>query len=172
MHEPSLTRGVSFFSLGFGLAELLAPRAVARLVGLNPRHDNFIRLVGLRDISSGLGIMRTKSAACHWSRVAGDAIDLALLSATQRSPQNNHRRLNLTLAAVAGVAVRDLIAACSATRSPGLSTRAQHRRAIDDEDFQLPLGLHRDPDDFAAVEPDFGESVRPAGAPDFPQSAP
>ena len=172
MNEPSLTRGLSIFNLGLGLAELFAPRAIARLVGLDRRHDNLIRMIGVREISSGLGVLQTKSAACHWSRVAGDAIDLALLSTAQRSWHNDHRRLNIALAAVAGRAVLDIIAACAATRSPALSARADRRRAVDDEEFQLPLGLHRDPDDFASVEPDFGETVRPAGAPDFPQSAP
>lgn len=117
MNEQSLNRGLSFFSLGLGLAELLAPRQVARLIGVNDDHDTLIRLLGLREISSGLGIMQGKPAYCLWSRVAGDAMDLGLLAAAARSENNDRKRLNLAIAAVAGVTALDVAASILASRS-------------------------------------------------------
>lgn len=116
MKEHSLARGLSCFSLSLGFAELLAPRQVARLAGINDDHDNLIRLLGLREITSGLGIMQGKPGPFLWSRVAGDAMDLALLGAAARSENNDRRRLNLAMAAVAGVTALDVLASILCSR--------------------------------------------------------
>ena len=117
MNEQSLARGLSFFSLGLGLAELLAPRQVARLVGVNDDHDNLIRMMGLREITSGLGIMQGKPGYFLWSRVAGDAMDLGLLAAAARSGNNDRRKLNAAMIAVAGVTALDIAASILASGS-------------------------------------------------------
>lgn len=116
MKEQSLTRLLANFSLGLGFAELLAPRQVARLAGINEDHDMLIRACGLREIASGLGLMQGKPSIFLWSRVGGDAIDLALLGAAMRSGNNDRRRLNVAFAAVAGVTVLDVVASIMASR--------------------------------------------------------
>jgi hypothetical protein len=116
MKEQSLIRCLSFLSFGLGAAELLAPRQVARCVGLNQNRDSLIRLLGLREIISGLGLLQGKSNLFLWSRVAGDAMDLAFLGAAMRSPENDRRRLNTAFAAVAGIAAIDVVASMLCSR--------------------------------------------------------
>lgn len=116
MKEQTLARFLANFSLGLGFAELLAPRQVARLAGINDGNDMLIRACGLREIASGLGIMQGKPGVFLWSRVGGDVVDLALLGAAMRNPNNDRRRLNIALAAVAGVTVLDVVASILASR--------------------------------------------------------
>lgn len=118
MKQQQLARNLAFFSLGLGFAELLAPRKLARLIGISEDHETTLRLLGLREIASGLGIMQGNPAYFLWSRVAGDAMDLGLLGAAYRSEDSDRSRLNLAIGAVAGVAILDVIASALHTRSP------------------------------------------------------
>jgi hypothetical protein len=75
-----LARGLGWFSLGLGAAQLLAPRTVAKIAGVNPdENQSLIRLFGLRELASGVAIFMQgdRPAEAVWSRVAGDALDLA-----------------------------------------------------------------------------------------------
>src|SRR5919206_4541797 len=56
MNAEQLARGLGYFSLGLGLSELLAPRAIAKISGLDEKDTGVIRLMGLREIFHGLGI--------------------------------------------------------------------------------------------------------------------
>src|SRR5215211_1783739 len=72
-----LAKGLGWFSIGLGLAELLAPRAVANISGVSNKHTGLIRLYGLREISSGITIFaQDKPTEGVWSRVVGDVLDL------------------------------------------------------------------------------------------------
>src|SRR5947209_7467964 len=77
--EARIARGLGWFGIGLGLAAFLAPRKVARLIGVRGHHG-LIRLIGLREITSGIGILGLPTPA-RWfqARVGGDAMDLALL---------------------------------------------------------------------------------------------
>jgi uncharacterized protein YjeT (DUF2065 family) len=118
MNSQSLARGLAFFSVGLGLAELLAPKPLARLIGVDEDNDNLIRLLGLRELGAGVGIMQGNSGIFLWSRVAGDAIDLGLLGAALRSRRSERKRVIGAIAAVAGVTVLDVIAATLLSRNP------------------------------------------------------
>src|ERR1044072_3700674 len=75
-----LAKGLGWFSLGLGMTELLAPRFIAKISGVSERRTGVIRLYGLREIASGIGIFAQKNPApALWSRVAGDALDLKRL---------------------------------------------------------------------------------------------
>ncbi|MGN6642365.1 MAG: hypothetical protein ACTHKU_05125, partial [Verrucomicrobiota bacterium] len=50
--EESLARGLGWFSIGLGLAGLLAPRRLGRTAGVG-EHPGLIRLIGLRELASG-----------------------------------------------------------------------------------------------------------------------
>ena len=129
MNSSSLSRGLAYFSLGLGFAELFAPRRVARLAGLNENHDNLIRGLGLGDLLTGLGLLQGKTSYVLPARVAGDAVVLALLAAARRSPANDRRRVDVALAAVAGVTALDVIATLLARRDPvepGWRVRDEH----------------------------------------------
>jgi uncharacterized membrane protein len=112
-HE-GLAAGLGWFSLALGTAELAAPRAMARLIGIpdDPRLVGVLRAFGAREIASGLGLLaQPDHAGWAWSRVGGDAIDLAFLGSAANEESANHQRLALAAAAVAGVAALDLICA-------------------------------------------------------------
>ncbi len=110
MNTKQLSQGLGWFSIGLGLAELISPRRVAKTIGLS-NHQHVLRTMGAREIASGLGILSgRRPGAWLWSRVAGDALDLGLLSSALRSHRNDRRRVIGAMAAVAGVAALDLLA--------------------------------------------------------------
>lgn len=127
-----IARGLGWFSIGLGLAELLAPSAVARLWGGDGRHTTLIRLYGLREIASGLVIVSQgkRSAAGMWSRVAGDAMDLATLSAAAASRNTSKAGVAFAAANVLGVAALDFMCAQELSRRQGLLTEDGALRAM------------------------------------------
>lgn len=107
-----LARGLGWFSVGLGLTELLAPRAIAKVSGVSNEHTGLIRLYGLRKLASGVAIFtQKKPTAGVWSRVAGDAIDLASLGAAFASQNAKRGRVAFATANVLAVTALDLIAA-------------------------------------------------------------
>jgi len=112
--SPTLARGLGWFSLALGAAELAMPRALARLIGVHPGPANtlLIRAMGAREVIAGIGVlMAPRRPLPLWSRVAGDALDLALLGAGMTGPRSSVPRLAGAAAAVAGVTALDVIAA-------------------------------------------------------------
>ena len=76
-----LVTALGWFSIGLGIAQLLAPRTMARAIGA-PESTNVMRTVGAREVAAGVGILsRREPSGWLWARVAGDAMDLALIGA-------------------------------------------------------------------------------------------
>lgn len=121
-----LARGLGWFSLGLGLTELLAPKLIANISGVPNARTGLIRLYGLREIASGVMIFSQKEPATGlWSRVAGDALDLASLGRAFTSPDANRGRVAFATANVLAVTTLDLIAAKQlSTNSPGVQAKA------------------------------------------------
>ncbi|MFC7515602.1 SRPBCC family protein [Herbaspirillum sp. GCM10030257] len=104
-----LAKALGWFSIGLGLAQLLAPRQVSRAIGV-AESPTLMRAIGARELTAGVGILsQRRPANWLWSRVAGDAMDLAMLGAAARSPGTQRRRLAIAGAAVAGIAALDLL---------------------------------------------------------------
>ena len=104
----ALARGLGVFSLALGAAEVVAPGALARMLGMEG-HETLIRSYGLREIATGVGILASDDPTPWiWGRVAGDALDLATLAT--RLDDDNPQRQNViaALAAVAGVTALDI----------------------------------------------------------------
>ncbi|HET6149448.1 MAG TPA: SRPBCC family protein [Polyangia bacterium] len=102
--------GVGWFSVGLGLGQLLAPRQLARLLGISdgPRTRRLIRALGIRELTAGVGLLsRRRPGRWLWARVAGDLVDLGLLGNLLRSRRTRGVRIGGALAAVAGVTVLD-----------------------------------------------------------------
>jgi uncharacterized membrane protein len=113
--------GLGWFSIGLGLAEIVAPRALARAVGLrtNGRTQTAMLALGLREIASGVGILAGRqSQGWVWARVAGDLIDLTLLGTAVPSSASGRGRALGAMAAVAGVTVLDTVTALQLGHGP------------------------------------------------------
>ena len=112
----ALARGLGWFSIGLGLAEILAGKEIARALGLR-NQDGLIRAYGVREVATGIGILTSDDPMPWiWGRIAGDALDLTTLAAGY---EGNHKKDNLLIAttAVLGVTVLDAICADKLTRS-------------------------------------------------------
>lgn len=110
--EPAERRSVAlgWFSIGLGLAQILAPERVARLAGASPKDSTrgTMLAVGLREITCGVGILaQPQSAGWLWARVAGDLMDLVLLGRTLSSPEAHRGNALASTAAVVGVTLLD-----------------------------------------------------------------
>ena len=115
--EEQLAYGLGWFGIGLGLTELMMPRRLAHATGLPLRHRGLIRIMGLREIASGLGIItQRRPAGAVWSRVAGDVIDLACLGIAFTSAGANRKKLAAAVTAVAGATALDLLCAQQLTR--------------------------------------------------------
>lgn len=115
-----LAVGLGWFSIGLGMAELMAPRAVARAIGMPDASPTVLRSFGAREIGTGLAILAEPDrAAWLWSRVGGDAVDLSYL-ASGLGDDRDRTRVSIAMAAVLGVGVLDVLAAqqLSATDAP------------------------------------------------------
>lgn len=103
-----LARGLGWFSLTLGAAELFAPRSLAHAIGA-PASTGLIRFCGLREMAAGFGVLSMrKPQFWMWSRVTGDAMDLALLAAAMQSREADLTRLSAATTAVIGVTALDV----------------------------------------------------------------
>lgn len=108
MTPKDIARGLAWFGIGLGVAELLAPRRVAQAAGLEG-HEALVALFGAREIAAGVFMLASPHPQDRlWLRVVGDALDGALL-ASRLGPSNPHaaRALAATLA-VAPVVLLDV----------------------------------------------------------------
>jgi hypothetical protein len=112
--------GLGIFSYALGAAPLLAPERVARAAGLHPRPGvlTLLRAVGVRELVVGTGLLTRRTPAWLWARVAQDAMDVPLASATtaMKDGEERARTARVTAFLVAVTAV-DVAAAMRATRS-------------------------------------------------------
>jgi len=110
--SEKLAYGLGWFSIALGLAELCGPRVLARWIGIEPRktHTQLLRVLGARELANGVAILlRRRSPSWVWTRVAGDAMDLALLVAAFKLSDAQMGRLAAVTTAVAGVTALDVL---------------------------------------------------------------
>src|SRR5262245_48192537 len=129
-NEEKIARGLGLFGIGLGLAEIAAPRGLAKLIGIRGDYSDLLRLLGIRKVASGIGILAERRpagpragplAAWMWSRVGGGAMDLALLGAALKS--GKARQGKVVAAAVAGVTALDLVCSLQLSRRNGAARR-------------------------------------------------
>ena len=112
LRAESVTRGLGWFSLALGVAELIAPRKIARAVGTNDS-AGLVRLYGLRELVCGIGILASRNAKPFlWARVGGDVLDLTTLAASANTTVvRDQSRVTRAAVNVMGLTVLDLYAA-------------------------------------------------------------
>jgi hypothetical protein len=115
----SLASGLGWFSIGLGLAQVVMPERVAHVAGIEPTPGNIrlMRSFGLRELTAGVGVLtQPVPDRWMWNRVAGDALDLAMLGIALGSDRNHRGRTIGATIAVLGVTGLDVLAATQLAR--------------------------------------------------------
>jgi hypothetical protein len=110
--KQQLGQGMGWFGVALGTAEILFPRVVARVIGVDPRGvaPVILRAMGVREIAaSAIIFAKPESLLGRWSRVVGDALDLGLITAAALSKDTGKLRLAGAAVAVLGAAALDVI---------------------------------------------------------------
>lgn len=124
-----IARGLGLFSIGLGLTELFAPRALGRAIGIPDASPAVLRSFGMREIGAGLAILNEpERAAWMWSRAGGDMVDLAYLATARDSEENP--RLRAAFGAVLGVTALDIVTATLLNRAAGKREMPRDDRAV------------------------------------------
>ena len=162
LHAPSashddlpdrLATGLGWFSLGLGLAEILAPRTITRAVGLEGR-EGLVRAYGLREIAAGAGLLAAQGserAPWMWGRVAGDMLDIATVAGAMNRRGAPRGNIGMAIAALAGVALVD--AYCARRLSDQAARRWRDVPELAPP-YPDPSGYVRFSDAVETVEPD------------------
>jgi uncharacterized membrane protein len=145
-----VAQALGWFSLGVGVPQLVAPGGVARAIGAGDGSGRRIamRVVGVREIVAGAGILtRPQPARWLWARVAGDVKDLVLLALALRAKKASKGRIAVSMGAVAGLLIPDLLESIRLTGSSGaLAAERAVRQAVT---------VNRPPDEVYAFWRDF-----------------
>lgn len=108
---------LGYFSVGLGLAELLVPRAMQRVIGVarpSGLNSATMQVMGAREVGAGLAILNSRDPApAVWARVAGDALDVALLGVTLANGKNDRGRTMFALGNVLAITALDVLTARS-----------------------------------------------------------
>ncbi len=131
-----VARALGWFSVGLGVAELMAPGRLARALGLDGR-EGLIRSFGARELASAVATLSVDKPLGVASRIAGDALDLTTLASAVHG--DNPRRGNAAFATalVVGITMLDCAAYAGLKRA--------HRREPSDRDYSDRSGLPRGP---------------------------
>ena len=151
----SVARGLGWFSIGLGLAELLAPRALTRGLGMEG-HEQIVRAYGVREIATGIGILSsTHPAPWIWGRVGGDALDIATLATGLQQDNPKKDNVELALVAVAGVTALDVVCGASLARHQSRVIESEPRRRRSAIDYHRRTGFPKPPEQMRGAARDF-----------------
>ncbi len=116
VRSTAVPQTLGWLSVALGLGGLLAPRTMGRLSALSGR-EPLLAAVGARELVSGIGLLtRRDKAPWLWARVAGDAVDLAILGLASRQRGSGAARAAST-AVVAAITAADVVAAVAHQRT-------------------------------------------------------
>lgn len=122
MNDIQTAKFLGWFSVGLGAAELVFGRSMNRRLGLG-QSPGLVRAFGAREVAAGAMVLTyPDTAAPVWLRVAGDALDIAVLARALTIRNRRRQATLLSMLAVLGVTALDVATASS------LSQR--HSRAL------------------------------------------
>jgi uncharacterized membrane protein len=135
LDEGQAAVGLGWFSLALGLALIAAPGEVARVIGVPDSRTTrgVLGFVGAREIAAGvITLAEPRPTIGMWSRVAGDLMDMALLTGVAVSGRAKPSRLALAFSAVAGIVALDALCAerLSTRATPHTRMRARGDRGV------------------------------------------
>jgi hypothetical protein len=147
----ALAQGLGWFSIGLGMAELVAPQRLARLLGMKGRSELF-RLYGMREIATGMAILSQKDPTPWlWGRVGGDLLDLGTLVPGLRHSNPQRQNVGLAIGAVVGALALDVL--CARALEAQAERRRRRPRRI--RDYSGRRGLPRPPAAMRGAARDF-----------------
>ncbi len=126
-----LAKGLGWFSIGLGAAELFAAGPLARFIGIRDtgRHRATLRAFGVREMGAGVGILsRQRPQGWLWARFAGDILDIGSYLSAASEGVTSAGGVALTLTSLAGVTALDMYCASQMSRLPGSATADQQSR--------------------------------------------
>jgi uncharacterized membrane protein len=144
MNEERVAKWLGWLSLALGAVAVSRPRAVAADLGL-PVSAGVVAACGVREIASGVGILtRRRPTEWMWARVAGDAMDLAVLGAALARRSDRHGPLATVAAAVAGITLVDLACARKLSRGGRADGRSVPRDRSIRIEHEISVGSPRE----------------------------
>lgn len=118
MDYKKLSFGLGMFSLALGAVELFGAKRITRALDADG-HERLVKGFGVREIATGAAILAQPAVSTGiWGRVAGDALDLAMLGVAARNSPNN-RAVQRALAFVVGATMLDIFTARGLDRQTG-----------------------------------------------------
>jgi hypothetical protein len=109
--HDKFARGLGYFSIALGVAELVAPKAICKAVGVTGL-EKVVRGYGVREIATGVAILTSHNPEPWiWTRVAGDLADIATVATGLRQDNDSKSKNALALVALSAVTIADLVCA-------------------------------------------------------------
>jgi hypothetical protein len=152
-----LAKALGWYSIGLGIAELIAPERFTRALGMEGK-EGLVRAYGVRELGHGIVSLSPDKHVGLWSRVAGDGLDIATLMTAMRHDNPKRDNVGIALAAVLGVTLLDIIGAQGVTarhsRSRGRPRSYRNRTGFPQgvraargaaKDFQVPPDMRAAP---------------------------
>src|SRR3954453_10449526 len=117
--HDKVARGLGYFSIALGVAELVGPGAICRAAGIRGL-EPVVRGYGAREIATGVAILASHNPEPWiWARVAGDLADLATVATGLIQSNGKANNTVAALAALAGVTVVDMVCASGLNSEKG-----------------------------------------------------
>jgi hypothetical protein len=141
-----LARVLGWFSIGLGVAELVAPGRITRALGMEGK-ESLIRAYGAREVAAGIMSLSPDKHLGLWSRVVGDGLDIATLLSAARPDNPKRDNVGLALAMVVGVTLLDIVGAQTTStrgRSRNGPPRSYRNRSGFPQGVEAARGAARD----------------------------
>jgi len=107
----ALARGLGWFSIALGMAEITAPHRLARTLGMDG-HEPIVLAYGVREVVNGIGILASDDPTPWvWGRVGGDALDIATVAAGMSGDNPRIGNAAVALVSLLGITAVDLYCA-------------------------------------------------------------
>jgi hypothetical protein len=133
-----IIKGLGWFSIALGVAELLAPKQISRGAGIK-RNDMLLQGFALREMATGIGLLTAANPRPWlWGRVIGDLLDVAAVA--KRADPRHPARLGLSSLLLTGVGFLDVY---TALRSAPKRLSARARSGL--KDYSKRSGFPRSP---------------------------
>lgn len=129
MNDIQLSKILGLFSLGLGALELVASRRIAAALGVGS--PGLIKTLGVREIAAGIMVLNKPDTAMPvWSRVAGDALDVAVLATGLDHGNPQRGGAAAAMAFVLATTVLDVAVAASLNQREQIALQTARRTRV------------------------------------------